>query len=290
MKKLYLFLILFLGCAISINAQFTVGFKAGLTYSKLDGPSEVVNGNELETKKLSGGFHVGASFNYKITDLFGLRSGLIFNQKGGSYTYNGQSNYFFRNEDPDPPTWLEGNREMSYKMTNAFIDIPLTAYVKLGPVEVHGGIYTSILAAGSAGGELIFNGSSRISGSPVEEIRQTLDYNYYTNTAQGASGSVLVYTVDGEEKFTPSIVGAYYDFEEKDGSFLRTFDFGLSGAVNFFINEGLYIGLDLQYGLTDLTNDKMDISYSKLNEDLTRPRLDDEDTNLALNVSIGFSF
>lgn len=290
MKNILLSFILLLVITINANAQLTVGFKAGLTYSKLNGPSEMFQGDALETKELSSGFHVGATFNFKITDMFGLRSGLIFNQKGGSYTYEGPSNYFFRNIEPDPPTWLLGTREMSYKMTNAFIDIPFTAFLKLGPIELHGGVYASILAAGSAGGELIFNGTSRISGNPVEEIIQTLDYNYYNNTARGASGSLLSYTVDGEPVLTPSIVGAYFDFDEKDGSFLKTFDFGLTGAFNFFINEGLYVGLDLQYGLTDLTNDKMDQSYSLLNDDLTRPLLDDKDSNLALNFSIGFSF
>lgn len=290
MKNILLSCIILVVTTITINAQLTVGFKAGLSYSKLEGPSEMFLGDELETKKLSSGFHVGATFNLKITDLFGLRSGLIFNQKGGSYTFKGSSNYFFRNEDPDPPTWLVGTRDMSYKMTNAFIDIPFTAFVKLGPLELHGGVYASILAAGSAGGELIFNGNSRLSGNPVEEIIQTLDYNYYTNTARGASGSLLNYMVDGEQVFAPSIVGAYFDFEEKDGSFLKTFDFGLTAAFNFFINEGLYVGIDLQYGLADLTNDKMDQSYSQLNNDLTRPLLDDKDSNLALNFSIGFSF
>jgi hypothetical protein len=290
MKNILLSFIIILITTSVGNAQLTVGFKAGLTYSKLDGPSEMIQGDALETKKLSSGFHVGATFNLKITDLFGLRSGLIFNQKGGSYTFEGPSNYFFRNEDPDPLTWLVGTRKMSYKMTNAFIDIPFTAFLKFGPIELHGGVYASILAAGSAGGELVFNGNSRTSGNPVDEIIQTLDYNYYTNTARGASGSLLTYTVDGEQVFTPSIVGAYFDFEEKEGSFLKTFDFGLVGAFNFFINEGLYVGLDLQYGLADLTNDKMDISYSQLNDDLTRPLLDDKDSNLALNFSIGFSF
>lgn len=286
----YVFVFAMMLFGIQAYSQLTVGFKAGLTYSTLKGPSEMFEGESLETKKLSSGFHVGATFNYKITDIFGMRAGLIFNQKGGKYTYNGPSNFYFRNEPPEEDVWIEGNRNMTYKMTNAFIDVPLTLYVKAGRFEIHGGAYASVLAAGSAGGELIFNGSSLQTGNAVEEFRATLDHNYYRNEARGASGFPQEVIVDGEQQITPTIQGAYYEYEEKDGSFLKPFDFGLTGTINYFINEGFYVGVDFQYGLADMTNNKMDISYSILNNDLTRPTRDDKDTNIGFNVSLGFSF
>ena len=289
MKKIILFITMIL-TGWQVHAQLTVGFKAGLTYTKLNGPSEMLNGESLETKSLSSGFHVGATFNYKITDIFGFRAGLIFNQKGGKYTYSGPSNFYFRNEPPKEDTWIVGSRDMNYKMTNAFIDIPLTAFVKAGSFEIHAGGYASILAAGSAGGEMSFNGSSLKTGAAVDEFSATLDYNYYRNTARGASGFLTEILVDGERVITPSIQGAYYEYEVKEGSFLKTLDFGLTGTLNYFINEGFYIGVDFQYGLADLTNDEMDISYSVLNEDLTRPTRNDKDTNIGFNVSLGFSF
>ena len=283
-------LLFFLIGTSHIYGQFTVGFKAGLSYSKHNGPSEMANGNDLETKSIAGGFHVGATFNYAITDLFGFRSGLIFNQKGGKFTYDGPSNFYFRNEPPEEDVYIIGNRRMNYRMTNAYIDIPLTAYVKLGKFELHGGGYFSIMAAGSAGGEMVFNGTSMISGSAVDEFRATLDHNYYRNVAGGASGGPQEVIVDGMREITPTIQGAYYEYEEKDGSFLKPLDYGLDATLNYFINEGFYFGLDVQFGLADLTNNNMDISYSILNEDLTRPTRDDVDTNLGFNVSLGFSF
>ena len=77
MKRIFFF---FLFCgyatiALSQSDHLGFGFRAGLSYSRFDGPSEVAtNGTDLESYKANGGFLIGAIVNYKFTDLVGLRS------------------------------------------------------------------------------------------------------------------------------------------------------------------------------------------------------------------------
>src|SRR5688572_32111522 len=83
--------------AITLDAQadrIGYGFRAGLSFSKIDGPSETgPNGEALETNKMASGFHIGMAMNVKITDEFGFRPELVYSQRGTDYTYTGPS-YF----------------------------------------------------------------------------------------------------------------------------------------------------------------------------------------------------
>jgi len=59
-----------------------LGFKTGMTISKIDGPSEQASGTDLESNTTTGGFMVGAIIGYKFTDLAGVKFELLYNQKG----------------------------------------------------------------------------------------------------------------------------------------------------------------------------------------------------------------
>ena len=49
-------------CLNAQNDFIGFGFRAGLSLSKIDGPSELgPGGEELETNKYTGGFHIGAA-------------------------------------------------------------------------------------------------------------------------------------------------------------------------------------------------------------------------------------
>src|SRR6185436_13718006 len=96
MKYLLLasFLIFFTGKAVSQNEHIGYGFRAGLSLGKYDGPSELgPNGETLETNKMASGFHIGMTVNFKFGDLMGLRTELMFSQRGTDYLYKGPSYY-----------------------------------------------------------------------------------------------------------------------------------------------------------------------------------------------------
>ncbi|MEL6276676.1 MAG: outer membrane beta-barrel protein, partial [Bacteroidota bacterium] len=60
---------------------FSGGFKAGLNFNTFDGPLED-NGAGTEVFNSTTGFHIGATFAYGFTDLFGLKADLMYSQKG----------------------------------------------------------------------------------------------------------------------------------------------------------------------------------------------------------------
>src|SRR5688572_9699037 len=74
--------------------EIGLGFKAGLNYSRFDGPSETgPNGESLETYSTSSGFHIGGIVNIKFTDIVGLRTEFTYSQRGTKYDYEGPSYY-----------------------------------------------------------------------------------------------------------------------------------------------------------------------------------------------------
>lgn len=266
----------------------SVGFQAGLTTSKVSGEADELNGETLETFNFAGGFHVGATVNFKMTDNFGLRSGLIFNQKGGKYTFNGPSYFVFRRESTNQsPLLTSAQRNTNLKYTNAYIDLPVMAYYKLGKFEVHGGVYGSILAAGSAGGKLKLTDIVATVASPAgQEATFSLDYNYYSDRAGSTrSFSFKEVRIDDQPIVVPSILGAYFELSEKPKALFKTLDYGLTAGLFYFMNEALYLGVDVQWGQADLTNQEVDYSLSQ--QGVLR---DDKDVNTSVKVSLGFSF
>lgn len=289
MKTYILTLIMALCLALMAQAQaISVGFQAGLTSSKVSGEADQLNGAILETFKFAGGFHVGATVNFKFTDDFGVRSGLVFNQKGGKYTFNGPSYFVFSRQNTNQsPLITTTQRSTSLKYTNAYIDLPVMAYYKLGKFEVHGGLYGSILAAGSAGGRLKLTDIVTSAASPAgQEANFSLDYNYYSDGARSTrSFSVKEVRIDDQPILVPSILGAYYELNEKPKALFKTLDYGFTAGIFYFMNEALYIGVDGQWGQADMTNQEVDYSLSE--RGVLR---NDKDVNTSIKVSIGFSF
>src|SRR5688572_14010846 len=232
-------IIFFMCTSFCINAQndfIGFGFRAGLSSSKIDGPSELGPGSEtLETNKYTGGFHIGALINFKFTDIFGLRTEFMYSQRGTNYTYDGPS-YFFLDQNTLQPVTLLGNRTQTIKVSNSYLDIPITAYYKVGFFEFFGGLNTGILLASSGGGEIVFDGTSPL-GEPIA-FEVGLDYNYKGDEPGSSSGTPQIVQVDGRDYPTPQFLGAYYDDTVKDGNYYKTLDFGVTAGVAYFLNDG----------------------------------------------------
>lgn len=283
-----LFFLLFIS-TLTTAQEFSYGFKAGLNFSQLSADSEINDaGTELEEYDTATGFHIGAIFNLKFIDRFGIRSELMFSQKGTEYVYDGGSYRSFTGLDETTFT-RTGNRRTVLNATNSYIDIPFLAYTRLGKLELAAGPSIGFLVNSVASGETIFTVQD-MSGNEVATITTLLDYNYNKDEAGMASleGTSQV-EIGNRTAIIPEAEGAYIEFEDADGRFYNTIDVGLNAQIAYFLNRGLFVAGRLNYGLTDATNNDFDRSLQSLldGEFISR---EDADSNLSIQVSLGFSF
>lgn len=275
---------------VSAQSQLGFGFRAGLSFSSYSGDLETDNaGNELESYGAATGFHIGVNVAYKITDLVGIRGEFNFSQRGTKYNYDGNSYYVLGLHEAESVI-IRGNRDMTLNITNAYIDIPLTVYYKIGPLELSGGIGAGLNLASSGGGNILFNGISPTSGQPLDEFEIDLNYNYRSDGARQVENSLINVGVDGREFSIPDRVGGYYWFEEKDKDLIRGIDAFLVGGLSFYLNEGFYLGGRIFYGLTDIDRNEYDISLADISSNGDYIYREDVNRNVTFQVSLGFSF
>lgn len=285
----FIVVIFFFTGSVSAQSEFLgFGFRAGMSLSRLDGPSEIGPGGEsLESYTMANGFHIGALVNFKFTDLVGMRAEFVFSQRGTEYAYEGPS-YFELEKNTVNYTILTGERSQSLNISNAYIDIPVLAYYKIGSFEIGGGLNTGLLVASSGGGSIDFNGVSSF-GTALDPFRINLNHNYKSDEAGEAFDGTQTLGVDGRIYTIPSAVGAYYDFETRDKNLFKTLDFGLIGHAAFYINESLFLSARYVHGLGDVDRNDYDISLQSLSNGNVVPRAD-ENASKSWQFSVGFSF
>jgi hypothetical protein len=245
------------------------------------------SGNALDEYRFASGFHIGFSMNYAITDLFGFRGEVIFTQRGTEYKYDGDSYYFLARRTADERV-IFGRRIQDYNISMASFEIPVIAYVKVGSFEFSGGLTAALISSTTGGGSLDFEGMTQ-SGA-IDPFSVTLQYDFNKDEAQQASSSTIPVKVGATTLSTPATVGAYYDFEEKNGNWYRAFDLGITGGISFYLNEGLYLGGRVTYGLMDASDNQYDISLYKLDQGNSYISRTDSDQHLTVHASIGFLF
>lgn len=294
MKSIILSITTFSFClfmVFSLQAQETsFGFKAGLNFSTISGPLEQGEaGMELERYQVATGFHVGGAINFAFVDRFGLRTELLFSQKGGEYFYEGPSYKVFLDAD-GADVVTTGTRKMVVNVTNSYVDIPILGYARFGKIEFSAGFDVGILVGSIGQGETNYTALSN-SGEELANVITTLDYNYYKNDAREAVGTEISMVQIGlNDVVVPFAEGAYYEFNNKDGSFYNTLDIGVLAGVSFFLNKSLYLGGRINYGLVDITNNSYDVSRQNLQTDGGFISLEDVDKNMSIQASLGFSF
>ncbi len=277
--------------ASPVFAQLRYGFKTGLNFARMDGPSEVdAAGASLETWKNTTGFHIGAAFSYKLTDNFGLRGELLYSKKGTKYTYEGPGYRFFK-PTTGTPIRTNGTSRYLLNVTNSYLDIPLVGYAKYGDFEIQLGAYAAILVQTAAEGSLRYDGKSLLNGSSIGVLEFNLDHNYRKDDpGESKNAEIVKITVDGKQIDAPKTLGAYYDFPEDRGSLYNTLDFGLVGGISYYLSRTLYINARLQYGLADLTRTDADLAKSKTGDNNALIFNADKDRNFTIQASVGFSF
>lgn len=272
-----------------LNAQ-SFGVRAGLNYSKFLGPTETgVN----ESFGFSNGFHFGMSYAYEFTDLFSLRAELVYIQNGSTYDYTGDSYYIIRQSDKT--TFENGNLEKyNLNISNAYISIPIVANYRINSKwEVFGGGYINMLIGPTGRGQMTFESHDR-----PEDIRfsQSLDFRYgsdqpreITGTSTGSINDIGI-LVDDVIVTLPRFAGSNTQLGADIGNKFNFLDFGLSAGAHYFLNKGFYIGLTLDYGFPDLTNNEVDVSLKELNPDNSFKFSQDKDTHFGIQTSFGFRF
>ncbi|MEQ8706605.1 MAG: porin family protein [Phaeodactylibacter sp.] len=292
MLRTSLIVILALLGNIGLQAQeFSGGFRAGLNFTTINGPSEMnADGAELENFDFSNGFHVGAVGNLRFTDIFSLRAELLYSQKGGVYNYAGESYWVFTPTDGSDAFFATGNRETTLEITNSYIDIPITGVARFNKFELSAGMSVGFLVASRAAGELRFSGTSP-QGNTIAPFVTALDFNYFDGPFRREDiGEVELREIDNRPVEIPKNLGAYYQGQEEDENLFNVIDVGLVGGVAYYLNRGLFLGLRLNYGISDVTRSNQDISRRALEDSGEYIFRDDDDQNLNIQVSVGFSF
>lgn len=278
----------------SLQAQeLSYGFKAGLNFSTFQGPLENgENGESPESYDFNSGFHIGIMFNRGFTDLFGIRAEVLYSQKGSRYRFEGEGYQLLQN-GVGSRIFTTGNKEISLNITNAYIDVPISAYGKVLPwLELHGGISVGAIVSSSGTGELRYSGVSSI-GVPIEDFLVSLDHRYYMDVGgfEELGAEPILRNINGDQIEIPRSLGAYYDYEQgEEVNLFNRIDFGLQAGVSIFLNQGLFLGLKVNYGLADITNNEVDRSLINLGDNNEFIFSEDVDRNLSLQASIGFSF
>lgn len=284
--KNFTFLIALCLVSTSLYSQgFSGGFKAGLNFSTLAGDTELgVDDKELETFETTTGFHVAATFAYAFTDLVGVKADFMYSQRGVKRRFEGPSYFYFY-----APTGEEFlyNSQLTWQQTavNSYIDIPVMAYYRIGSLEVAGGATAGFLVSSRGTGSAIHKNTI----FDTDEVVFSYENNYFQDEA--GLGSVVVNgttPVSPNGPVLPSVIGAYYN-NDSDKPLFNRFDLGLVAELNYFLNNGLFVGLRYQYGLSDVTNSDSDQQlYLATGEEVVKR--DDKDYNRSIQASVGFRF
>lgn len=271
-----------------LNLSFgqSVGIRAGLNYSTILGSME-----EGESFEFTDGFHFGFNYGYKVTNKFTLRAELLYSQIGAKREYQGPG--YFKIYRNDGSTLFErGDVELNLEISNAYINLPLVAAYQITPqFEIFAGASVNFLVNPVGRGTMRFESHDN---PDCILFRQSLDYNYYSDNAQeGTPGSPNpTICIDGELLVLPRFAGAYYQYSDvqKVSTAFQWVDASLVGGINYFINKGFFFGLTVNYGLSDITKDEMDISIRELRPDNKFNYRNDRDINLSGQLSVGFRF
>jgi len=290
MNRLLFFFLAILFSVTSSAQEIRFGFKTGLSFNTFKGDGETDdNGNVLESFSYNTGFHVGATFSYAATELMGLRGEFMLSQKGGRRAYDGPSYYFLYTQDGMRHA-VSGNRKIDININQSYLAFPVMGYFR--PVrflEFHAGASVGFLVASNGFGELTFNGVNETPA--LQEFSHELDVNFFGDSPRGQNFDTPAKTIPfrGQNVPIPQTAGAYFEFPEDRGKLYRVVDAGLIGGVSIFFNKSLYVSARVNYGLTDITKSKADVSLRQLDngEFITR---DDDDRNFSIQASVGFSF
>ena len=285
----YLLSLCLLSLTLTVQAQLQYGFRAGLNFSGIEAMQEInpTDQTTLDDYLNSRGFHLGIAFGYELLDFLSLRAELLYNQKGYSYGYSGQSYQIFTANNGNE-VLTRGDKRFALNISNAYIDIPVS--VSLRPIEklelnVGAGIGFLINSIGS--GEIEYSNF----GSNEETITWILDHNYFRDEARGAEVSSEENILIGNNVVAlPISTGAYYDYAETSGKYFNAININLHAEIAYFLNSSVFLSGRLFYGVSDITNDFYSVNRFDLDENDNTIENPQKNTSLSTQISLGFYF
>jgi hypothetical protein len=290
------FLLLFSFSQITF-AQFKTGFKTGLNFAKLKGPSEKdAAGNSLESWKNTTGFHIGMTIAKPITDAFGIRAEVLYSKKGGLYTFDaptaGTSYRYFKTASDNVFTTSVKSKVL-ISTNNSYIDVPLTAYFRHKNFELIAGASVGFLVSSYGQGSMTYEGKTNPPQNvSTGELSYNLNYNYKKDNFGefDEKQPQLSVKINAQNQDFPSTLGAYYDQTTNNGHLYNTVDVAGIVGVSYYMSRSLYANVRLQYGFSDVTNNKADQSRTQLDANKAPIFNADKDQNIVISASVGFSF
>jgi hypothetical protein len=282
--------VFFLLFFFSINAQIRYGFKTGLNFAKLTGPSELdAAGVSLESWKNVVGFHIGISFSNKFTDHLGIRGEVLYSKRGGEYRFEGPSYRIFNYSGGS--SFATGKSKYSVNINNSYIDIPVMAFARTGALEFSAGGYIGFMVQSTGEGALLFSDGVTESNLPIADTEFFFNFNdRKDDPGAGIGDETQIVRVDNRNLELPKTFGAYYDYPEDKGNLFKSLDYGLVAGVSYYLSSSLYAGVRLQYGLADVTNNNADLQKASTGPNKALVFRNDKDKNFMIQASVGFSF
>ncbi|MBK9733758.1 MAG: PorT family protein [Saprospiraceae bacterium] len=274
---------------LNVSGQ-SFGIRAGLNYTKISGDLEQgVN----EKYNIANGFHFGINYAYKFADVFAVKTEILYTQVGSNYKYDGESFYKIPLSGGNAFVYEKGKSTINMKVSNAYISMPITFQWQASKkFEFNIGVYGSYMIGPKGNGTIIFKSFDHPDSL---KFQQSLIHNYNSDIAGGIASNTKGPSifVDGMVVTLARDAGAYYNYlpTEKVGSLYKPYDYGLTGAVSFYINKGFYIGLRYDFGLVDITNNNVDAERKTFDEVNTKTKFSsDFDRNVGIQASFGFRF
>ncbi len=287
---------LFLMAAFALPAQVKYGFKTGLNFARLDGPSEKdAAGADLESWKNVTGFHIGMTFGYRITDNFGVRGEALYSKRGGKYTFQTNTpDASFRYFPAASGAVLTKSDQVQYlvNISNTYIDLPVVAFFRWRDFEIGAGAAVGFLVASSGDGSLKYAGRTADLNNPTGNLEFNLKHNYLKNDPGGSleGSETIAVKLNSQTVNIPKTIGAYYEYPVGTGKLFKTVDFAVIGDLKYYLSRSLYFGGRLQFGLADVTNNDADFSKTKTGATNGFQLQNDKDINYMIQAGVGFSF
>jgi Outer membrane protein beta-barrel domain len=292
LTRTLLFACFLMGGLPVLHAQFSGGVTTGLQFTRIEGPSEVdAAGTALETFDNITGFYIGPSFSYRFTDRFGIRAEALYSKRGVRYQYKGPSYRNFVLDNNQGTVQLTGNATQQLIVNTHYIDLPLSAYVRLGNFEFHGGGFVSLLAQSVADGSIQF--TYQTPNQPQTTVEYNLRYNYRRDGAgefDDDGATVVAENINGRTATMPKTLGAYYEVPEKKDPLYRSLDYGIHAGASYYLSRSLYIGGRFRYGLADVTNTSGDFARKESDVQGLPVTRADHDRSITIEARVGFSF
>lgn len=295
-RRIIFFFTLLFCITSSLSSQgYNIGIRAGIGQSKFNGALE-----EGENFGFAGGFHFGINFQWNFNDFIGVRSEVLYNQTGSSYTLDTEQGYYLFEPagENDGNILIRDESLITLDHSNAYIQLPQTIHVSIVPdkLEIFGGGYIGFLVSPVATGNILFGGES---AEKEHSFRQGLNFNYFSDDADKRFD-----TFNGPSPFNNILIranGVDVDLREFENSYdlfgfnieesrFLSIDYGLIAGASYYLNRGLYIMGRVEYGLRDITRNTVDYSFTEVNDNQTPVFKEDVDRNFGVYLSLGFRF